>query len=397
MSPTLIDVPPKRPADLSGPTYAPLGRAGFFNLRGPATTKRIGKAIMSTNIPQARILEKFRYISAADYTTFSRTGRFPLKFKAMVESLPDGLVVVKDGFLKYANPRALSLLGYRSDELVDTPFLIHFVPENGNSPRLGFLAGGEAPGVHLSPPPVWLRRKDGKRIRVELSIACGRLGKERAYLVSIREAGVDLQTREQLETAMTKLKQAMNATISAMSMTIETRDPYTSSHQKRVAELAEAIAVKMGLSPEEVECVKMAAIIHDLGKIAIPAEILSKPGRISEVEFRLIQKHPQVAYDILRTIDFPWPVADAVLQHHERLNGTGYPNGLKDGQIMTAARILAVADVVEAMVSHRPYRSALTLGEAIYEITKNRDVLYDKEVVDACRKLFIEGAFRFSN
>jgi putative nucleotidyltransferase with HDIG domain/PAS domain S-box-containing protein len=352
---------------------------------------------MSTNIPQPRILERFRCISTANYPSFSRTGRFPLKFKVMVESLPDGLVVVKDGFLKYANPRALALMGYGPEELLETPFLIHVGSENGNPACLGFLAGGEIPGARLSLPPVWLRRKDGKRVRVELNIACGRFGKERAYLISIREAGVDQQTREQLETAMTKLRQAMNATISAMSMTIETRDPYTSSHQKRVAELAEAIAAKMGLSPEEVECVKMAATIHDLGKIAIPAEILSKPGRISEVEFRLIQKHPQVAYDILRTIDFPWPVADAVLQHHERLNGTGYPNGLKGDQIMTAARILAVADVVEAMVSHRPYRSALTLGEAIYEITKNRDVLYDKEVVDACRKLFIEGDFRFSN
>jgi len=139
----------------------------------------------------------------------------------------------------------------------------------------------------------------------------------------------------------------------------------------------------------------MAASIHDLGKISIPAEILSKPGKISEYEFRLIQNHPQIGFEILRTIEFPWPIAEIVLQHHERMNGSGYPNGLRGEDISPIARILAVADVVEAMVSHRPYRSALTLGEAIHEITKNRGTLYDPNAVDACKRLFIEGRFAF--
>jgi putative nucleotidyltransferase with HDIG domain len=187
----------------------------------------------------------------------------------------------------------------------------------------------------------------------------------------------------------------MGATIQAMSLTIETRDPYTAGHQKRVSDLARAIATEMKLSKEDIDAIRMAASIHDLGKISIPAEILSKPGKINEFEFRLIQNHPQIGYEILRTIEFPWPIAEIVLQHHERINGSGYPNGLRGEEIHIIARILAVADVVEAMVSHRPYRSALTLGEAIHEITKNRGTLYDPDAVDACKLLFIEGRFAF--
>jgi putative nucleotidyltransferase with HDIG domain len=162
-----------------------------------------------------------------------------------------------------------------------------------------------------------------------------------------------------------------------------------------VADLARSIADQMGLDKEKVEALRMAASIHDLGKISIPSEILSKPGRLNDNEFDLIKTHPQVGYDILKKIDFPWPIAMIVLQHHERVNGSGYPQGLKDGDIMREARILGVADVVEAMVSHRPYRTAHKLEVALAEISKNRDVLYDPEVVDSCLKLFRENDFAF--
>ncbi|MDO9515561.1 MAG: HD domain-containing phosphohydrolase, partial [Syntrophales bacterium] len=156
------------------------------------------------------------------------------------------------------------------------------------------------------------------------------------------------------------------------------------------------IAKEMGLSEEQVEGVRMAGIIHDLGKISIPADILSKPGNLSKLEFDLITSHPRVGYDILKTIEFPWPVAQIVLQHHERMDGSGYPQGLSGNDILLEARVLGVADVVEAMVSHRPYRSALDVDKALEEISNNGgSVLYDAEVVDACLRLFAEKGFEF--
>ena len=189
---------------------------------------------------------------------------------------------------------------------------------------------------------------------------------------------------EDLEKTLKQLRQAMGGIIQAMALTVESRDPYTAGHQRRVADLARAIAGKMGLSLDEIEAIRLGGIIHDLGKISVPAEILSKPGRISQLEFDLIKNHPLTAFDIIKAIEFPWPLAHIVLQHHERYDGSGYPYGLAGEEINLHARILAVADVVEAMASHRPYRPALGMATAMEEITKNRGTLYDPEVVDAC-------------
>ncbi|HID87880.1 MAG TPA: HD-GYP domain-containing protein [Anaerolineae bacterium] len=156
-----------------------------------------------------------------------------------------------------------------------------------------------------------------------------------------------------------------------------------------------SIAREMGLPEEQFEGIRIAGLIHDIGKINVPAEILSKPGPLSELEFGLIQAHPQVGHDILKTIEFPWPVAQIVLQHHERMDGSGYPQGLSDDNILLEARILGVADVVEAMASHRPYRPPRGLDKALEEISRNRGILYDPEVVDACLKLFTEKGFTF--
>ena len=173
------------------------------------------------------------------------------------------------------------------------------------------------------------------------------------------------------------------------------RDPYTGSHQRRVTQLACAIANEMALSEEQIEGLRMAGLIHDIGKISIPAEVLSKPGPLSDIEYGLIQAHPRIGHGILKDTDFPWPLADIVLQHHERLDGSGYPQGLLSEEIMLEARILAVADVVEATASHRPYRPARGIDQALEEISQNRGVLYDPEVVGACLKLFTEDGFTF--
>ncbi len=201
------------------------------------------------------------------------------------------------------------------------------------------------------------------------------------------------RAEDQLQNTLGKLQMALEGTVKAMSLTIEMRDLYTAGHQRRVMNLAVAVARAMNLPPDRVEGIRMAAVIHDIGKIAMPAEILSKPTRLSRTEFQLIKDHPRVGYDILKTIEFPWPVAHIVLQHHERMDGSGYPDGLVGDAILLEARIIAVADHVEAMSSHRPYRPALGLEKALEEIRRGRGIQFDARVVDACIRLFREKRF----
>ena len=205
----------------------------------------------------------------------------------------------------------------------------------------------------------------------------------------------DITDKKMYERAMKEniatLFRVWRQTIELIASVSELRDPYTAGHQKRVAELAKFMAMKMRLSPESVDAVEMASLIHDVGKIKVPAEILSKPGPLDEVEYLLVKTHPQAGYNLLKDIDFPWPVAEIVLQHHERLDGSGYPQGLKGKEILQEARIIAVADVVEAMASDRPYRKALGIEAALKEIKRGRSTLYDEEAVDACLALFEEG------
>jgi len=202
---------------------------------------------------------------------------------------------------------------------------------------------------------------------------------------------------EELQHTLEKLRKALGGIIQAVALTVEARDPYTAGHQRRATNLARAIATEMGLSEEQIDGIRMAGVVHDLGKISVPAGILNKPGRLTENEFAIIQTHPQVGYDVLKTIEFPWPVAQIVLQHHERMDGSGYPAGLKSDEIMLEARILAVADVVEAMCSHRPYRPAWSIDEALGEIRQNRGVRYDPEAVDACLSLFSDKGFELEH
>jgi putative nucleotidyltransferase with HDIG domain len=209
--------------------------------------------------------------------------------------------------------------------------------------------------------------------------------------------GKVLDTRraeDQLQNTLFKLQKALEGTVKAMSLTIEMRDLYTAGHQRRVTNLAVAIGREMGLDQEQINGIRMAGVIHDIGKIAIPAEILSKPTRLSRNEFQLIKDHPRVGYDILKTIEFPWPVAQIVLQHHERVDGSGYPDGLVGDAILLEARIIAVADHVEAMSSHRPYRPALGLDKALEDIRRGRGIQFDARVVDACFRLFREKRFQ---
>jgi putative nucleotidyltransferase with HDIG domain len=188
-----------------------------------------------------------------------------------------------------------------------------------------------------------------------------------------------------------KIREALDSTVRIVGDTVEIRDPYTAGHQRRVTKLACVIAKKLGLPEGKIDGVRVASLLHDIGKMSIPAEILSKPTRLTEIEFALVRQHPQVAHDLLKYISFPWPIAEIVLQHHERMDGSGYPLGLEGKEILPEACILAVSDVVEAMSSHRPYRAALGVSAALEEIKKNRGRLYSEVVVDACVRLFADG------
>ena len=200
------------------------------------------------------------------------------------------------------------------------------------------------------------------------------------------------KTKDQLIKEMHKI---IEGTVNIITKVVEIRDPYSMGHQQRVSKLAMAIAQEMKLSQDKINGTKIASLVHDIGKVNLPTEIISKPSKLIEVEFNLIKNYPKVGYDILKKVDFPWPIAEIVLQHQEKIDGSGYPRGLKGDKICIEAKILGVANVVEAMSSYKSYRPALSIDEALAEISKNKNILFDPQVVDTCIKLFKEKDFKF--
>jgi HD-GYP domain-containing protein (c-di-GMP phosphodiesterase class II) len=203
------------------------------------------------------------------------------------------------------------------------------------------------------------------------------------------------QVNKKLKQTYKKLQKIIEATANIITKVVETRDPYSIGHQQRVSKLAAAIAREMQLPQDKINGTRIASLIHDIGKVNLPTEIISKPGKLIEVEFNLIKNYPRVGYDILKKVDFPWPIAEIVLQHQEKIDGSGYPRGLKGNEICIEAKILGVANVVEAMSSYKSYRPALSIDEALAEIVENKNILFDPEVVDTCIKLFKEKGFKF--
>ena len=242
------------------------------------------------------------------------------------------------------------------------------------------------------------KKKDGTLFPVSISGSSVLIdGKTKGRIILYQDITQRKQAEQKIKQGYEKLQRTMEATIYTISKIIETRDPYTAGHQNTVSQLAVAIAQEMKLPEDKIEGIRIAALVHDIGKINIPAEILSKPSKLNDMEFSLIKNHPKIGYDILRKIDFSWPVAKIVLQHHEKIDGSGYPQGLKGEKILLEAKIIGVADVVEAMSSHRPYRPALGIDKALEEISQNKGILYDPEVVDTCIRLFKEKGFKFES
>jgi putative two-component system response regulator len=234
--------------------------------------------------------------------------------------------------------------------------------------------------------------------RVLISVANALHRKELEFVSRTYRNSLESMVAErtvELQKALNTLQNTLDGVIHAMAMTVEKRDPYTSGHQQRVAGICCMIAREMRINDEMIKGLEMGALIHDIGKIHVPSDILSKPGKLSDIEFSLIKTHPEVSYEILRTLEFPWPIAEIVYQHHERINGTGYPRGLVGDQILPEAKILAVGDTVEAMAFHRPYRAALGIEEALTELARGKGKLYEPEVVRACLAIFREKRYRF--
>jgi len=311
-------------------------------------------------------------------------------YRSIFENAQEGIYrTTPEGRFIMANHAMARILGYDSpeelmDSMTDITHQLYVNPEE----RIKVI---ERIRLHSSAKDLELQfyRKDGRKIWLYRTMRAIRDGKGQVqYYEGIVE---DITDRKN---SFDQLRRALGGTILAIASLVETRDPCTAGHQRRVADMSRAIATEMQLSNDQIDGLRMAGKIHDIGKVSVPAEILSTPRKLTEIEFRLIKEHAQSGYDILKDIEFPWPIAKIILEHHERMDGSGYPNGLTGDNLLIESRIMAVADVVASMASHRPYRPSLGLDAALDEITTNRGVLYDSVVVDACLHLFNEKGYK---
>ena len=301
-----------------------------------------------------------------------------------------------NGKYTYSSSIVNKIVGYKPKEIIKKHFYDLFHPDGRKEMKKAAFKvlskkqsfkGFISRNIHKNGKIVWL------------STSGWPILDEKGSLIGFKGFNIDITKRKQVEEKIRqsdkKLQRTLKGVIHIIALTIKTRDFYLAVHQRRVTNLACAIVKELGFSKEKINGIHMAGIIHDLGKIGIPNEILTKNSRLTKSEFNIIKCHSRIGYGILKTIEFPWPVAQIVLQHHERINGSGYPQGLSGKNILIEAKILAVADVIEAMSSHRPYRPPLGIDKALEEIFKNRGILYDPDAVDACLKLFKEKGFKF--
>jgi PAS domain S-box-containing protein/putative nucleotidyltransferase with HDIG domain len=344
---------------------------------------------------------------ARDITERKQAEEWLLRERSMVDRImktsPAGISVVdRGGKIVFTNKRAQEILCltidkitgliYDSSEWRITDFDGNPFPSENLPFRQVISTGKSVQGIRHA-----ITSSEGRRVYLSISGApiFDEQGIISEVVFTIDDVTEQRRAEEKITETVEKLRRSIDDTIRAMAMIVEARDPYTAGHQERVAKLAVAIAEDMNLPHEKINGIRMAGMIHDIGKVKVPAEILSKPGKLSQLEFSLIQSHADVSYDILKSIEFPYPIAEIAYQHHERGNGSGYPRGLKGDEILVEAKIIAVADVVEAMASHRPYRSALGIDAALEEISKNRAILYDADAVDACLRRFREKGYAF--
>jgi len=318
-----------------------------------------------------------------------------LRYRRLFETAQDGILILdfKTGMIQDVNPFLTKILGYSRDELLGKRLWEIGAVIDKKASLEAFAVLQDKGYIRYEDLP--LMTKDGVIINVEFVSNAYGVNGDRVIQCNIR----DITERKQIERQLLEYQHLVNLGMSeivdALSAMIEERDPYTAGHQARVAHLSVAIATELQLLPHNVEGIRMSALVHDIGKFSIPAQILMKPTKLNSFEVAMLRNHVQAGFDVLKHIHFPWPVAQAVLQHHERLDGSGYPNSLKGDSISDDARILAVADTLDAMVGSRPYRNAFSLDEAFELLEAGCGSLYDQKVVKACFKLFREDHYEF--
>jgi len=314
------------------------------------------------------------------------------RFRLLIEKSLSGMFVARDGVILYANPRMEEILGYGAGELVGFGIDALARPEDVhllNDVRTKLKAGARSASFEGRAV-----RKDGSIIEIGVQAVVTKYDGQLSTVGAAQDITERKRTQEQIASYVRRLERSMHGTLEAVSKMTDLRDPYTAGHQRRVSALAAAIGAELGLTEDHCQALEMIGLVHDIGKIATPAEILSKPARLSDIEMDIVRGHAQAGFDILNGVDFERPLGETILQHHERLDGSGYPRGLKGDQIILEARIIAVADVVEAMASHRPYRPALGMDVVVSELRTGRGTKYDAAVVDAAVSLIGEKGFR---
>lgn len=309
-----------------------------------------------------------------------------------MDNLGEGVITTDpDGRIRFVNPVAVALLGLSVGEMLGRE--IEAVYRTRKTPAADAAATEPFPGRKQSR----LFCRDGRVVAVEQTVSpiLDKKGRRLGTVLVFRDVSRRKRVEQALRDSVDRLRRTLEETVNALTVTSEKRDPFTAGHQERVSRLAVALARELGVSEEELEGIRVAGLVHDIGKIHVPAEILAKADVLSDVEMGIVRDHSLVGHEILKDIPFPWPVARMVLEHHERLDGSGYPSGLSGDATLLGSRILAVADVVEAMNAHRPYRASHGLLPSLRELRDGRGVRYDPRVVDACLGLFERDAFRF--
>ena len=351
------------------------GREGYILARWFSVKDARGRTIMTYGVNRD-ITDLKRYEQRATESEG--------QFKSLVEQQVAGIVVVRyDGSLAYVNPRFASMLGYETKEVIGQP-LLSFIAERDRNTIKDRTRARFAGQSDKAPSAFAIRSRAGTLIDV---LGQSTLATWQGHPALIGVV-IDYSEHKQAE-------RAMQQAIEALAATVELRDPYTAGHQRRVSRLACAIAHKLGMPESQIAGLELASAVHDIGKVLVPAEILAKPGELTDIEYQMIQQHAEAGYDILKGVEFPWPVAQFILQHHERLDGSGYPRGLARDAILQEAKVLAVADVIDAMMTRRPYREGLGLEAALREIETGKGKLYDPAAVGACVSLFRQDAFSF--
>ncbi len=383
----------------------------FGEINGFETKLRRNDGTLVTVLDSARIIELQgeRYLlSVAHDITERKQAEESLKesekkYRLLADNIHDVIFVLDMNLnYTYVSPSVKLLRGYEPEEVMKQLSFKTLTPSSWDLAVKTIAEGMELEKSEHTKIPISrmlqleMMRKDGTTVWTEMNVSFIR--NENQQPIAIMGVTRDITERKQAEAkllqTLERLRNAFGSTVQVMVSAIEMKDPYTAGHQLRVANLACAIATEMGLAPDKIDGINMAGSIHDIGKLSTPTEILVKPTKLTNIEFSLIKEHPQSGYELLKNVESPWPLAQIVYQHHERMNGSGYPRNLKGDEILLEARIMAVADVVEAMASHRPYRASLGIEAALEEIEKNKGILYDDVVADACLRLFREKGYQ---